>query len=73
MVFVDEKCFRSDQSGNVNVWRPNCTRFSEQNVNAVHRSGHITVNMFGWVCASGVGELTRIENRLTGEGGKRPS
>ena len=65
-MFVDEKTFRSDQSGNVHVWRPDGTRYHEENVNAVRRIGHISVNMFGWVSASGVGELTRIENRLTG-------
>ena len=67
VVFVDEKSFRSDQSGRVHVWRPNGTRFSETNVNAVRRSGHISVNMFGWVSANGVGELSLVENRLTGK------
>ena len=31
------------------------------------RSGHVTVNLWGWIFLHGVGELTDIEGRLNAE------
>ena len=66
MIFVDEKMFRSDESGQLMCWREKGTRFNRNNINLTRHSGHISVNMFGWMWAYGVGELTEIEGRFTG-------
>lgn len=66
MIFVDEKSFRSDVSGRLHCWRPNNTRYEVQNLNLTHHSGHISSHFFGWMWAEGVGELTKIDGRFTG-------
>jgi len=67
VIFVDEKSFRSDATGQMHCWRPRATRYEARHLNLVQRSGHVSANMFGWMWAFGVGELTEINGRLNGE------
>lgn len=67
VIFVDEKTFRSDVQGRLHCWRSANTRYRPENLNLTHHSGHVSLNMFGWMWSGGVGELTTIEGRFTGE------
>ena len=49
------------------IWRRNGTAMDPRHLNEVHSSGHVTVNLFGWVWGHGVGELTRVRDRFTGK------
>lgn len=62
-VFTDEKCFKSSQKGRLHLWRMNNTRWREENIIPNTESGRITVNMWGWMSASGPGELEYISTR----------
>ena len=52
VIFVDEKSFRSDVSGALHCWRPNGTRYNEEHLNLTRHSGHVSVNMYGWMWAT---------------------
>ncbi|KAK3874283.1 hypothetical protein Pcinc_020769 [Petrolisthes cinctipes] len=67
VVFLDEKTFYSTNRKATKVWRKNGTRYDGQHVVSDGRSGRIGAALFGWVYASGVGELTDIgRGRFTG-------
>ena len=40
-------------------------RYERSNIYEEARSGHVTCNMWGWVCLYGAGELNHIEGRFT--------
>ena len=40
-------------------------RYDRSNIYEEARSGHVTVNVWGWVCIHGMGDVTRIEGRFT--------
>ena len=67
IIYVDEKTFRSDQRGKLHIWRRNGTAMDPRHLNEVHSSGHVTVNLFGWVWGHDVGEQTRVRDRFTGK------
>ena len=67
VIFCDEKSFRSDQEGNLHVWRRSGTRYAANNLSIRRKCGHVSLNMFGWMWSHGVGELSQIEGRLDGE------
>jgi transposase len=67
IIFTDEKTFRSSDHGKLHCWRPNNTRYNSENIYLECRSGHVTANVWGWMCGSAVGEITRIEGRFTSD------
>ena len=40
-------------------------RFHPSNIYEEARSGHVTCNMWGWICLHGTGDLTHIQGRFT--------
>lgn len=66
-IFSDEKCFKSNEHGRRHLWRVNNTRYEPRHINPNDSSGRITVNMWGWMSASGPGELVYIDGRATGQ------
>lgn len=42
-------------------------RYQQEHLNLTHHSGHVSLNMFGWMWSGGVGELTTVGGRFTGE------
>ncbi|XP_076047432.1 uncharacterized protein LOC143028967 [Oratosquilla oratoria] len=71
VIFCDEKTFSSEGTNTARyVWRPKNTRFESENVISSRRSGRLTAGLFGWMHASGVGELTDVgPGRFTGSQG----
>ncbi|XP_050725573.1 aggrecan core protein-like [Eriocheir sinensis] len=65
VVFCDEKTFASDDHGKLHCWRPRNTRYEPENTQPSRRSGRITAGLWGWMSASGPGELAVTEERLT--------
>lgn len=70
VIFSDEKTFKSSEQGRMSLWRINKTRYDDQNVIENRGSGRIAVGIWGWMCASGPGELVEIGGRLNSEGYK---
>lgn len=66
-IFSDEKVFVSSADGRVSLWRPNDTRYLEKNVLPSRRSGRISFGVWGWMAASGPGELTEISGRMNSQ------
>ena len=67
VVWTDEKTFSSSDHGQLHCWRPNNSRYDPKHIYEVARSGHVTVNMWGWINLNCVGELTEINGRFTAE------
>lgn len=67
VIFTDEKTFSSTNHGRLHCWRINNSRYDPVNVYQEARSGHVTVNIWGWVNLNSVGEMTDIEGRFTAE------
>lgn len=63
-VFVDEKVFQTNEHGRLTLYRPNNTRYDERNVLPNRTSGRISLAFWGWISASGPGELVEIPGRL---------
>lgn len=40
-------------------------RYDRQNIYEEARSGHVTVNVWGWICIHGMGDVVRIIGRFT--------
>ena len=66
VIFSDEKTFASNMHGRLHCWRRDNTRYDNQNIYEVARSGHITCNVWGWIHLHGVGELAEISGRFNG-------
>lgn len=64
VLFLDEKVFTSATDGRLSLWRVNHSRYAEGNVLPNRRSGRISVGFWGWMGASGPGELVEISGRL---------
>lgn len=62
--FVDEKVFTTASDGRLYLWRLNNTRYDERNVIPNRRSGRISFGYWGWMSASGPGELVEISGRM---------
>lgn len=62
-IFTDEKSFNSSTNGRLNLWRYNNTRYEEKNVVINRESGRISINLWGWISADGVGELVQLPPR----------
>jgi len=62
-IFCDEKTFKSNQHGH--LWRYNSTRYRDDHVIPNRESGQISVNIWGWMSADGVGELCSLPPRAT--------
>jgi transposase len=54
MVFSDEKMFQSTNDGHVRVYRPRGTRFDENYVKALERSGRFSINTWAWISYHGL-------------------
>ncbi|KAK4307347.1 hypothetical protein Pmani_018177 [Petrolisthes manimaculis] len=67
VIFSDEKTFSSTSHGKLHCWRRDNTRYDEENVYQVARSGRVTCNVWGWIFLHGVGEVTEIEGRFTSD------
>lgn len=67
VIFSDEKTFASNTHGRLHCWRRDNTRYEPQNIYEEARSGHITLNVWGWIHLYGVGELTEIHGRFTAD------
>lgn len=59
-IFTDEKTFKSSQHGRMTLWRYNNTRNTHEHIVPTTESGRISVNIWGWMSADGVGELSRL-------------
>ncbi|KAH9631864.1 hypothetical protein HF086_014336 [Spodoptera exigua] len=66
-IFSDEKVFVSSADGRLSLWRPNNTRYLERNILPSRRSGRISFGVWGWMAASGPGELAEISGRMNSE------
>ncbi|RVE46539.1 hypothetical protein evm_008830 [Chilo suppressalis] len=64
VIFMDEKVFCSSDNGRLSLWRPENTRYLEQNVLPNRRSGRISIGFWGWMCKDGPGELVEISGRM---------
>lgn len=64
VIFMDEKVFCSADNGRMSLWRPDNTRYLEQNVVPNRQSGRITIGFWGWMCKDGPGELVEITGRM---------
>ncbi|KAG7173707.1 putative Transposable element Tc1 transposase-like 49, partial [Homarus americanus] len=49
VVFTDEKTFASTNHGKIHLWRPNRMRYNRAHIYEVARSGHVTLNMWGYI------------------------
>jgi hypothetical protein len=67
MVFSDEKMFQSTNDGHVRVYRPRGTRFDENYVKALERSGRFSINTWAWISYHGLRICWRIENRFNAQ------
>jgi len=66
VVFTDESTFTSANDGPVLVYRPQGECYNPQYMSACKRSGHVSVNCWGWISHEGAGILHRIEGHLDG-------
>lgn len=64
VIFMDEKVFCSSDNGRLSLWRPENTRYLDENVLPNRRSGRITIGFWGWMCKDGPGELVEIGGRM---------
>lgn len=64
VVFTDEKIFSVDESGEVWLHRPRGKRYESRYVHPRRKSGRFSVAIWGWMTASGPGEIVRIEGNL---------
>ncbi|KAG7158825.1 putative Transposable element Tc1 transposase-like 63, partial [Homarus americanus] len=62
VVFTEEKTFASTNHGKINLWRPNCTR---AHIYEVVRSGHVTLNVWGYISLHAMGDVFQIKGRFT--------
>ncbi|KAG7171999.1 putative Transposable element Tc1 transposase-like 19 [Homarus americanus] len=60
VVFTDEKTFASSNHGKIHLWRPNCTRYDKAHIYEVARSGHVTLNVRGYISLHGALTMTLI-------------
>ena len=67
VIFTDEKTFAPDDHGQLHVYRPRSTRYETRHVVQLQHSGRINCSAWGWVSASGVGELVRIDGRFNSQ------
>lgn len=67
VIFSDEKTFSSTTHGRLHCWRQDNTRYDDNNIYEVARSGHITSNVWGWMHLHGIGEIAEIHGRFTAD------
>lgn len=68
VVFTDEKIFQSTYNGQIRVYRPANSRFEERYTSDLaFRPGRFSVNIWGWICAYGVGVCWPLEGRFNAE------
>lgn len=67
VIFSDETTFYSHNHGRLHCWRPNNTRYDPTYVYQQAKSGHVTLNMWGWINLNSIGELTEIHGRFTAD------
>ncbi|XP_042213233.1 uncharacterized protein LOC121860217 [Homarus americanus] len=65
VVFTDEKTFASTNHGKIHLWRPNRMRYNRAHIYEVARSGHVTLNMWGYISQHGMGDIFLIPGRFT--------
>lgn len=65
-IFCDEKVFVS-AAGRLSLWRADNTRYLEKNILPSRRSGRISFGVWGWMAASGPGELVQISGRMNSQ------
>lgn len=64
VIFSDEKTFKSSVDTKEHLWRPKNERFNPKYVQSVRKSGRISCGVWGFVTASGVGQLCEISPRM---------
>ncbi|ETO32084.1 hypothetical protein RFI_05032 [Reticulomyxa filosa] len=64
VIFSDESTFCTDWSGQQRVWRKKNERYSPENILKIPQNTK-KVSVWGCFCATGVGELYRIDGELT--------
>lgn len=67
VLFSDKKTFNSTNHGQLHCWRHNNTRYDPKHMYQEARSGHVTLNMWGWINLNNVGELAEIHGRFTAD------
>ncbi|KAL7634863.1 UNVERIFIED_CONTAM: hypothetical protein RMT77_015240 [Armadillidium vulgare] len=65
VIFTDEKTFSSTNHAPLHCWRHNNARYDAANIFEEARSDHVKCNVWGWINAFTVGELTHINGRFT--------
>ncbi|KAL7634885.1 UNVERIFIED_CONTAM: hypothetical protein RMT77_015262 [Armadillidium vulgare] len=65
VIFTDEKTFSSTNHAPLHCWRHNNARYDAANIFEETRSDHVKCNVWGWINAFTVGELTHIDGRFT--------
>jgi len=66
VIFTDESTFTSANDGLVLVYRPQRQRYNPQYMSTCKRSGHVSINCWGWISHEGGGILHRIEGHPGG-------
>jgi len=66
VMFTDESTFTSANDGLVLVYRPQGQRYNMQYMSTCKRSGHVSVNCWGWISHEESGILHHIEGQLDG-------
>ena len=64
VVFSDEKSFCSTTQGPLHVYRIRGSRFQQQNIATIRRSGRITLNIWGWTSQETLGDVCPIDGRF---------
>lgn len=59
--------FRTDKDSRCRVWRPVGRRYEAPYVKPKHHSGRVNMNCWGWISATGPGNLVEIDMRLNAE------
>lgn len=66
VVFSDEKIYKSFHDGRLKVYRPRNSRFTQDYVRPVAKSGNFSIHTWGWINADGLGVLWLAEDRFNG-------
>lgn len=68
VIFSDEKTFQSDSHQRQHLYRPPNSRFDEQFLQPMQRSGRISAGLWGWIRIDGPGEMNMISGHLNRQG-----
>lgn len=64
VIWTDEKSFMTTAAKARVCWRPVNSRYAEQNIQELIRSGRCSLRFNGWMWSGGLGDLTQIDGFL---------